>query len=181
MRYHLLINNAGFGIFGAFYNAELPKIETMMRLNCNALVTLSHAFLQQAEKGDALINVSSALAFMPMPSGGAYAATKAFNLMLGEALWEELRGSGVDVLVVCPGATRTPGWEQSHAHIQVSLSAPVMMSAPVVSEALQALGRRPLLIAGRANRLSGLLLNRLMPRRSAVALLARSMRRMYPR
>jgi short-subunit dehydrogenase len=128
-----------------------------------------------------IILMSSLSAFHGTALVATYAATKAFSLMLGEALWEELRGSGVDVLVVCPGATRTPGWEQSHAHIQGSLAAPVMESAPVVSEALEALGRRPLVISGRANRLSGLLLNRLMPRRSAVELLARSMRRMYPR
>jgi short-subunit dehydrogenase len=109
-----------------------------------------------------------------------YAATKAFNLNLGESLWEEFRPSGVDVLAVCPGATRTPGWEQSHAHIRGSLAPPVMAPAPVVSEALDGLGRRPVVITGRANRLSGFLLNRLLSRRSAVKLLARSMRRMYP-
>jgi len=55
-----------------------------------------------------------------------------------------------------------------------------MEPAPVVSEALEALGRRPMVIPGRANRLLGLLLHRLMPRRRAVELLAHSMRRLYP-
>jgi hypothetical protein len=58
---------------------------------------------------------------------------------------------------------------------------PLMEPTAVVSEALDALGKRPVVITGRANRLSGFLLNRLMSRRSAVRLLARSMRRMYPR
>ena len=125
--------------------------------------------------------MSSLSAFHGTALVATYAATKAFNLTLGESLWEELRPSGVDVLVVCPGATRTPGWEQSHAHIGGALAPPLMEPAPVVSEALEALGKRPVAIAGRANRLVGFLLNRLMSRRAAVEILARSMRRMYRR
>jgi short-subunit dehydrogenase len=102
-RFHLLINNAGFGIYGAFYNAELPKLETMIRLNCDTLMALSHAFLQQAKKGDALVIVSSALAFMPMPSAGTYAATKAFVTSFTESLWYEQKERGIYVMGLCPG------------------------------------------------------------------------------
>jgi short-subunit dehydrogenase len=127
-----------------------------------------------------IILMSSLSAFQGTALVATYAATKAFNLILGEALWEELRGSGVDVLVVCPGATRTPGWEQSRARTGGLLSPPVMEPGPVVGEALDALGRRPLVIAGRSNRLVGFFLNRLLPRRTAVGLMGRSMRRIYP-
>ena len=179
----LVVYNAAQSRVGPFLQQDLEGKLRSVDVNCGGPLILTHAFagpMVQRGRGG-IILMSSLSAFHGTALVATYAATKAFNLMLGEALWEELRGSGVDVLVVCPGATRTPGWEQSHAHIQGSLSAPVMESAPVVSEALEALGRRPLVIAGRANRLSGLLLNRLMPRRSAVELLARSMRRMYPR
>jgi short-subunit dehydrogenase len=128
-----------------------------------------------------IILMSSLSAFHGTTLVAAYAATKAFNLTLGESLWAEFRPSGVDVLVVCPGATRTPGWEQSRPKIEGFLAPPVMEPDAVVSEALEALGRRPLVIAGRANRRLGFFLNRVLSRRSAVELIARSMRRLYRR
>ena len=68
--YDLCVNNAGFGMYGRFYEADLARLQSMTRLNCDALVAVSHAFLRNARSGDALVNVSSALAFMPMPSAG---------------------------------------------------------------------------------------------------------------
>jgi short-subunit dehydrogenase len=126
-----------------------------------------------------IVLMSSLSAFHGTALVATYAGTKAFNLTLGESLWAELRSDGVDVLVVCPGATRTPGWEQSQARAQGILAPRIMEPAAVVSEALQALGRRPVVISGRGNRLIGFLLNRIMSRRGSVELLARSMRRMY--
>jgi uncharacterized protein len=87
--YDLLVNNAGFGIYAPFYKTDLPKLQSMMRLNCEAIIALTHAFLQKAGKGDALINVSSALAFLPFPKAGLYSATKAFVTSFSESLWFE--------------------------------------------------------------------------------------------
>jgi short-subunit dehydrogenase len=178
----LVVYNAAQSRVAGFLQQDLEGKLRSVDVNCGGPVILAHAFAgRMTRRGrGGIILMSSLSAFHGTALAATYAATKAFNLMLGESLWEELRGSGVDVLVVCPGATRTPGWEQSGAQIRGSLSTPVMDPAPVVSEALEALGRRPLVIAGRANRLLGLLLNRLVPRRSAVELLGRSMRRIYP-
>jgi short-subunit dehydrogenase len=173
-RYHLLINNAGFGIYGAFYNAELPKLESMMRLNCDALVALSHAFLQQAEKGDALINVSSALAFMPMPSGGTYAATKAFVTSFTESLWYEQKDRGIYVMGLCPGATSSRFHDRAGGDETNRPPAAITQTPEeVVATAMQALAERskPTVVSGIKNKVVTNL-TRMLPRKGIVKMMA---------
>jgi short-subunit dehydrogenase len=178
----LVVYNAASARVGSFLRGDLEEDLRSVDVNCAGPVILVHTLAgPMVRRGrGGIVLMSSLSAFHGTALVATYAATKAFNLMLGEALWEELRGNGVDVLVVCPGATRTPGWEQSRARTGGRLSAPVMEPSPVVSHALDALGRRPFAVTGRTNRLVGFLLNRLLPRRAATRLLARSMRRMYP-
>ena len=96
----------------------------MVRLNCVAVVDLAaHVLPGMVERGGgALVVVSSAAAWQPVPYMATYAATKAFDLHLAEALGEELRGTGVRALAVCPGPTRTEftlssGSEPGHSAI----------------------------------------------------------------
>jgi short-subunit dehydrogenase len=110
-----------------------------------------------------------------------YAATKAFDLVLGEALWEELREQGVDVLSVAAGPTATPTWERSRPRLRGLLAPGVMQPQDVVLEALGALGKRPSVIAGRGNRVTSFVLGRLLPRSAAVRIVGRSIRSLYPR
>ena len=105
--YDLLINNAGYGVKGKFAELPLEKHLTMLHVNVTALVTLSHVFLNQAQSGDALINVSSSLAFLPMPSLGLYAASKALVTSFSESLWYQQKSRGVYVMGLCPGVTAT--------------------------------------------------------------------------
>ena len=112
---------------------------------------------------------------------GTYAATKAFDLMLGEALWEELRDHRIDVLAFCPGATRTPAYVATQPRSTGRLSPPLMEPEDTVAEALAGLGRGPTRIAGRANRLAAFVLHRLLPRRALVTLMSRTTRAMYDR
>jgi short-subunit dehydrogenase len=79
----------------------------MFRLNCEAVVRFSYAFLKNAKRGNAMINVSSALAFMPTPSMALYSATKSFVSALTDSLWYEQRKAGVYVMGLCPGITET--------------------------------------------------------------------------
>src|SRR4029079_4573314 len=79
-----------------------------------------------------------------------YSATKAFDLVLAEGLWYELRERGVDVVAIRPGSTRTPGW-QSRQPASGEIAG-VMEPADVVREALAALGTTPSFVAGAANR-----------------------------
>lgn len=105
--YNLLINNAGVGTLGSFTDVPFEKQMAMFRLNCEAVVRFSFAFLKKAKNGDALINVSSALAFTPTPSMALYCATKSFVTALSDSLWYEQRKNGVYVMGLCPGITET--------------------------------------------------------------------------
>ena len=89
--YDVLVNNAGYGIYGRFEAIPLEHQFNLMSVNMNAVVRLSHAYLRRAKKGDGLINVSSVLSLLTYPGGAVYAATKAFITNFSESLWYEYR------------------------------------------------------------------------------------------
>jgi uncharacterized protein len=103
----LLVNNAGFGTRGAFADLDEGRELGMVQLNVVAPLTLTHRLLPSllARGAGGVINIASIGAFQPVPFMATYGATKAFVLSWSEALSEELRGSGVRVLCVCPGPT----------------------------------------------------------------------------
>jgi short-subunit dehydrogenase len=105
----LLINNAGTGQFGAFADLPVEAQLAALDLNIQALVQLSHAYVGAAlRRGHgALLQVASVAGCAPVPYEAVYAASKAFVIHFGEALFEELRGTGVRVRVLCPGFTDT--------------------------------------------------------------------------
>lgn len=171
--YALLVNNAGVGLAGGFADMPLERTLTMMHLNCDALVCLAYAFLQHAEPGDALINVSSTLAFLPMATLGAYCGSKAFVTAFSESLWYEQKRRGVYVMGLCPGITAT-GF---HANAGAREDLPKRLTQTpeqVVAIALKALQhrRKPTIICGRQNALFAWLL-RVLPRKAAVSLMSR--------
>ena len=104
-----LINNAGFGARGSFGALDRAMQAGMIDLNCRALVELCHLALPAmiARGRGAILNVASTAAFQPGPWMAVYYASKAFVLSFSEALHEEVRGKGVHVVALCPGATRT--------------------------------------------------------------------------
>jgi short-subunit dehydrogenase len=104
----LLINNSGFGSYGRFPEPDLAHQLEMLDVNVRALVQLTGLLLPLLrERGGAVINVASTAAFQPTPFMATYGASKTFVLHWSLALNEELRGSGVRTLAVCPGATAT--------------------------------------------------------------------------
>jgi short-subunit dehydrogenase len=129
-----------------------------------------------------IVVVSSMAGRQGTPLVATYAATKAFDLVLAESLWAELRPRGVDVLAVMPGTTRTPGFESSLPP-GATLPRAVRMMEPehVAREALDALGTRPSLVAGRWNRVAATFMQRALPRKTAIELMGRSMRALYGR
>lgn len=105
----ILVNNAGFGGQGRFHERDWARDAAMIDLNVRALTDLTRSLLPRmlrAGRGHVL-NVASTAALVPGPLQAVYYATKAYVLSLGEALSEELRGSGVHVTTLLPGATRT--------------------------------------------------------------------------
>ncbi|MBW3602264.1 MAG: SDR family oxidoreductase [Actinobacteria bacterium] len=105
----LLVNNAGFGTSGPFADLPADREELQVRVNVVAPLRLARAALPgMRERGrGAVVNVASLAAYQPYPYGATYGATKAFLASFSQALHEELRGSGVRVLALCPGFTRT--------------------------------------------------------------------------
>jgi short-subunit dehydrogenase len=179
----LLVYNAAHSVVGRFLDVSLDNKVRMLDVNCRGPLLLSHHFgarMAERRRGG-IILMSSLSGFQGHAMVGTYAATKAFDLVLGEALWAELRETGVDVLAFCPGATRTPGYLGSNPRPTGALSAPLMDADETVAEALTALGRGPTRIAGRSNRLAAFVLHRLLPRRTLVELMSRTTRAMYDR
>ncbi|WP_223584907.1 SDR family NAD(P)-dependent oxidoreductase [Sphingobacterium sp. GVS05A] len=103
-KYDLLVNNAGTGTYGSFVEIPLDDQLDSMRLNMDALVTLSYAFLKHARSGDALINIGLLLAHSSLPGGAVYAATKSFVANFSESLWYEFKNKGIFVAGFNPGA-----------------------------------------------------------------------------
>lgn len=105
----ILINNAGFGDYGAFANAEWKKQANMLQVNIVALTHLTKLFLRgMVDRGNGrIMNVASTAAFQPGPLMAVYYATKAYVLHFSEAIANELQGTGVTVTTLCPGPTRT--------------------------------------------------------------------------
>ncbi|MDQ5823158.1 MAG: SDR family oxidoreductase [Chloroflexota bacterium] len=105
----VLVNNAGFTVFGRFVETELEKEIQLMQVNIVALTHLTKLFLPgMVERGwGKVLNLASTAAFFPGPLMAVYYASKAYVRSFSEALWAELEGTGVTVTVLCPGPTET--------------------------------------------------------------------------
>jgi short-subunit dehydrogenase len=150
-----LVNNAGFGTFGAFHDLPVERELEEIRLNVEALVEATGRFLPaMVRRGRGVVmNVSSIGGLFPGPFMSTYTATKAFVVAFSAGIETELRGSGVSVLCVCPGFTRTEF--QSHVDVDTSI-VPAMAwqsAEEVADEAVRAAGRGGLLVNGRMNRM----------------------------
>ena len=151
----LLVNNAGFGTSGRFHELPLEGEIDEVRLNVLAVVRLTHAALGgMVERGrGGVINVSSVGAYQPTPSSATYGATKAFVSSFTNAIHEELRGTGVNAMVLAPGFTHTEFHER--AKIDNTSSMPEFLwQSPdeVVGAALKAYERgRAVCIPGAVN------------------------------
>lgn len=147
----LLVNNAGFGSHGFFHELDHANEARMVDVNCRAPVALSGKYIPdmvQRRKG-AVIFLASVAAYQPDPYFAVYGATKTFALMMGEALWAELRPFGVDVIALSPGYTRTEF--QETAAVKAKPLAGWKNADEVVRRALNKLGKKPSTIPGFRN------------------------------
>jgi short-subunit dehydrogenase len=137
-----LINNAGFGSMGDFAAFDVDRELNMIDLNVRSLVDLTHRFLQpmRERKSGTIMNVASTAGFQAVPFMATYAATKAFVLSFSEALWEENRPYGIEVMALCPGVTNTNFFEASR--MQRPPARTSQTPDDVVDTALRALKRR---------------------------------------
>lgn len=107
----LLINNAGFGLFGEFTETDLEKEVNLINTNITAVHVLTKLFLEDMEKRDSgrILNVSSIASFAPGPLMAAYYASKAYVLRFSQAIYKELKKkkSNVHISILCPGPVAT--------------------------------------------------------------------------
>jgi uncharacterized protein len=138
----LLVNNAGFGSYGPFTANRLEGEVGQIRVNIEALVTLTHLFLPQMldRRRGAVINIASSAGLLPLPYEAVYAASKAFVLSFTEALHAETRGSGVTVVAVNPGPVPTE-WQAVAGLVDQPKFPPAVSTAQVVKESLDAAAR----------------------------------------
>lgn len=133
----VLVNNAGFGDYGPFAEADLASILQMLRLNVVALTHLTRLFLPDMLQRSAggILNVASIAGFLPGPLMAVYYASKAYVLHFSEALAEELRNTNVRVTALCPGPTATGFSERAGLREARFFKGRVVMDARAVAEA----------------------------------------------
>lgn len=174
----VLINNAGFGLYGRFTELEWAREREMLDIDITALVHLTKLYAADmtARKNGYILQVASNGAFQPTPLYAVYSAAKAFVLSFGEAVNYELRGSGVSVTTTCPGPAATEFLAVSGQRQTFYQRMVMMESADVVRISLDAMLRRKAsVVPGRINAFAAWSV-RLMPRRLAAALAERTMK-----
>jgi uncharacterized protein len=173
--YDVLINNAGFGLYGRFAELSLDDQLRMMRLNMESVVVLSHAYLRAAKRGDTLVNTASFLAYAPLPGAATYSATKAFVAVLSETLWWEYRKKGVYVLAFNPSVIATRFHTAAGASAAVFPRVLAQSPESVARELVAELRRRtaPRVITGFATRML-VRLQRVVSSKTALNMMGRS-------
>lgn len=176
----IIVNNAGFGAFGADDALEEERLAAMLRLNGEALMRLTHraAVRFKAQKRGRILNIASTAAFQSIPWFAQYAATKSYVLSYSEALSFELAGTGVTVTCCCPGPVRTNFGRAAGLREDSPFDRAAADAADVARLALDAaLDGRPLVVAGGLNRF-GAILAKLAPRRFAARIAGSLLARM---
>lgn len=159
-----LINNAGFGSSGDFVDLEIDREIQMIELNVASLVALTHCYLRKMRerKGGTVINVSSAAGFQPIPFMATYAATKAFVTSFSEAIAEENRPYGIQVLALCPGSTKTNFFAASRIDRPIQVKGQQSVEDVVETGMRAVASGRTKIVSGVANKI-GVFLGRYVP------------------
>lgn len=150
-----LVNNAGFGLSGAFDSMPLESLEKMIILHNLTLMKLTYLFLPDMKHRNrgSVLNVSSITAFQGIPYNAVYAATKAFILTFSESIREELRYYGIKVCSLCPGLTETAIFDKAGIDPYQTLM-PIGPPEPVVRAAINGLEKnRTIIIPGLINKI----------------------------
>lgn len=173
----LLIYNAALSLIGPYFEVALEDHLNELAVNCRTPLTLAYLFGQSMVKRrrGGIVLMSSLGGAQGSPLLAHYGATKAYNRVLAEGLWDELRRQGIDVLTSCPAAVSTPGYLASAPRGSMSALTP----RAVVVETLAGLGKRPVVIPGWTYRLANVVMQRLLPRKMTISLMGNVMRRMY--
>jgi short-subunit dehydrogenase len=153
----VLVNNAGYGVYGKFIETDLGEELGMLQVNMVSLTHLTKLFLPEmvARGQGGVLNVASTAAFQPGPLMAVYYATKAYVLSFTEALANEVKGTGVRVTVLCPGPTRSDFQARAQMEQSRLIHHRKLMDAGTAAEIGYAgfMKGRPLVIPGTVNKL----------------------------
>lgn len=173
----VLINNAGFGLYGRFTAMEWSRMHEMLQIDITTVVHMTRLFAADmvARKSGYILQVSSIGAFTPSPLYASYSAAKSFVLHFSEAVNYELRGTGVSITTTCPGPTETEFLAVAGQERTWYQRLTMMKSPDVVRASLNAMFRRKgSIVPGLLNAFSAWSI-RLLPRRLSTALAERTM------
>lgn len=178
----LLVYNAVYSHIGEFLDDDLSSKLLTVDVNCKGPLTfLNHLLpaMKQRKRGGVIL-MSSMSGWQGSALVATYAATKAFNTVLAESLWEEMRHYGVDVITAVAGATTTPNFNKNTPKEKAGSAFPMEPKA-VVIEALQALekGQGPTRVTGKLNKTVCFLMQRVFTRRFAVKFISNATRKLY--
>jgi len=173
----LVVNNAGFGLYGEFTDNPMPQLQEMVFLHILTVSKVMRLFLPEMRerRSGAIINVASVAGLLPVPYTALYSATKAFMISLGLSVGREMQTYGIHIQTCCPGQTVT------EFHATAGRGTPhafggQQTAEEVVAESLAALDRqRPLVITGARNRLL-VRLQQFVPRQLVIWAASRSMK-----
>ncbi|MBN1799536.1 MAG: SDR family NAD(P)-dependent oxidoreductase [Spirochaetales bacterium] len=177
----LVVYNAAFPNIGLFHRRSYEEHKKLVSINCLGPVALCYQFgkLMRQRGSGGIILMSSLTGFVGTPVLAHYAASKAYNRILAEGLWRELKPSGVAVLACCAGAVATPNFRKS-IDDSVNISRiPVMRAEKVVRKTLRALGKKAVVVPGFLNKLHYFFIQRIISRKRAVSFLGRITERLY--
>lgn len=152
----VLVNNAGFASNGKFAEIDEQRMLEEMQLDVVTLTRLCRLYLPgMLARGDGkILNVASTAAFLPGPNMAVYYASKAYVLSLSEALAEEVRGTGVTVTVLCPGATETGFQERAEVQSALLLKLPMANAAKVAKAGIDGMMRgKAVVVPGLMNKI----------------------------
>src|SRR5262249_29390050 len=152
----VLVNNAGYGLHGNFMGNDLKTELNMLQVNVVALTHLTKLYGREMVKRGRgkILNVASTAAFQPGPLMAVYYATKSYVLLFSEAIGNELKGTGVTVTTLCPGATETEFAKRANTQETRLFKGSVMDAATVAKRGYDAMMRgRPVVIPGMLNKL----------------------------
>ncbi|MDD3330461.1 MAG: SDR family NAD(P)-dependent oxidoreductase [Bacteroidales bacterium] len=162
----LLVYNAAYAPIAYFSDINESQLTQIVDVNVKTpllLVKLVSEEMIRSGKGGILL-MSSLTGTQGSPKVATYAATKAFNAILAEGIWKELKPKGIDVIASCAGAIMTPGYANAQ-----NGKAPGTLSPEKVAEiSLKALGRGPIVIPGTINKLAHFFMGRLLSRKTAI-------------
>jgi uncharacterized protein len=175
----LFIYNAAYGPVKPFLDHDPDELDYYINLNSRMPLLLIYHLLKNLSPGctAGVILMSSLAGIFGTNLVAAYGATKAFNFNLGEALYHEFRGSGIDIMACCAGATDTPNYRDTkpkYGFIRPTVARPEM----VAEASLKRLGKQGLYIPGWGNRLMVTIMSG-MPRKTAAFLMNHTMKQMY--